>query len=78
MERGCLVLDLGGGTTGLAHFADGRLALVEQVPYGGDHVTGDLAYGLSTSRAARGADKEPVSAAYSGAPATITRASRCR
>jgi cell division protein FtsA len=50
LERGCLVVDLGGGTTGLACFAGGRLTLVEQVPYGGDHVTGDLAYGLSTSR----------------------------
>ena len=50
MERGCLVLDLGGGTTGLALFAAGRLTVVGQVPYGGDHITGDLAYGLSTGR----------------------------
>ena len=50
LERGCLVLDFGGGTTGIAHFAGGRLTLVGQVPYGGDHITGDLAYGLSTSR----------------------------
>jgi cell division protein FtsA len=50
MERGCLVIDLGGGSTGLAHFAAGRLTLIDQVPYGGDHVTGDLAYGLSTGR----------------------------
>lgn len=50
MERGCLVLDFGGGSTGLAHFAGGRLNLVGQVGYGGDHITGDLAYGLSTSR----------------------------
>jgi cell division protein FtsA len=50
IERGCLVLDMGGGTTGLAHFSGGRLALVDQVPYGGDHVTADLAYGLSTGR----------------------------
>ena len=50
IERGCLVLDLGGGTTGIAHFAGGGLVLLDQVPYGGDHVTGDLAYGLSTSR----------------------------
>ena len=50
LERGCLVIDMGGGTTGLAQFAGGRLTLVDQVPYGGDHVTGDLAYGLSTSR----------------------------
>lgn len=50
IERGCLVLDMGGGSTGLTHYADGRLTLVEQVPYGGDHITGDLAFGLSTSR----------------------------
>ncbi len=51
MERGCLVLDLGGGITGFAHFADGRLLCLDQVPYGGIHVTNDLAYGLSTGRA---------------------------
>lgn len=50
LERGCLLLDMGGGTTGISHFAGGRLALVDQVPYGGDHVTADLAFGLSTSR----------------------------
>ncbi len=50
MERGCLVLDLGGGVTGFAHFADGRLLCLDQVPYGGIHVTNDLAYGLSTGR----------------------------
>jgi cell division protein FtsA len=49
-ERGCLLIDMGGGTTTLAHFVAGRLALVEQVPYGGEHVTKDLAWGLSTSR----------------------------
>jgi cell division protein FtsA len=49
-ERGCLLIDLGGGSTSLAHFAGGRLALVERVPYGGDHVTKDLAWGLSTGR----------------------------
>ncbi len=50
MERGCLVLDLGGGVSGFAHFADGRLLCLDQVPYGGIHVTNDLAYGLSTGR----------------------------
>lgn len=50
IDRGCLVIDMGGGQTGLAHFAGGKLALVEQVPYGGEHVTADLAWGLSTSR----------------------------
>ena len=60
LERGCLVLDFGGGTTGLAHFAGGRLTLMGQVPYGGDHITGDLAYGLSDQPAACRADQEPV------------------
>jgi cell division protein FtsA len=50
LDRGCLALDMGGGTTSIALFAGGRLALVDQVPYGGEHVTGDLAFGLSTSR----------------------------
>ena len=50
IERGCLVLDMGSGQTGLAHFAEGRLALVEQIAYGGGHVTSDLAWGLSTTR----------------------------
>jgi cell division protein FtsA len=50
LERGCLLLDMGGGTTGVALFSAGRLALIDQVPYGGEHVTGDIAYGLSTSR----------------------------
>lgn len=49
-ERGCLLIDLGAGGTSLAHFVGGRLALVEQVPYGGDHMTADLAWGLSTGR----------------------------
>ena len=51
VERGCLLLDMGGGTTNIAHFHGGRLVYVDQVGYGGDHVTRDLAYGLSTSHA---------------------------
>lgn len=51
LDRGCLVLDMGAGTTGLSLFANGRIAFVDQVPYGGDHVTADLAFGLATTRA---------------------------
>lgn len=50
LERGCLVLDMGGGLTGIAHFADGRLVYLDRVPYGGEHVTSDVVYGLSTTR----------------------------
>jgi cell division protein FtsA len=45
---GALVLDLGGGVTGVARFADGRLQDIHSVPLGGRHVTQDLAFGLST------------------------------
>jgi cell division protein FtsA len=48
---GALVLDMGGGATGIAHVADGRLRQIDLVPLGGHHVTADLAYGLSTSLA---------------------------
>ncbi len=49
MERGVLVAEFGAGTTGLAHFHDGRLLFVHTVPWGGRHLTADLAYGLATS-----------------------------
>ncbi len=45
---GALALDLGGGVTGVARFADGRLQDIHTVPLGGRHVTRDLAFGLST------------------------------
>ncbi len=48
--RGCIVLDLGGGTTGISYYTGGRLAFVGQVPVGGEDVTGDLAYDLYTNR----------------------------
>ena len=48
---GALVLDLGGGVTGVARFGDGRLQEIHAVPLGGQHVTQDLAFGLSTGRA---------------------------
>lgn len=51
MRRGVLLLELGGGTTSLGLFSSGSLCHVAQVPYGGEHVTRDLAYCLSTSRA---------------------------
>jgi cell division protein FtsA len=48
LAQGALVLDLGGGVTGVARFADGRLQDIHSVPLGGRHVTQDLAFGLST------------------------------
>lgn len=47
-QLGCAVLDLGGGTTSLAVFLEGRMVFSDCIPVGGNHVTSDIARGLST------------------------------
>ncbi len=47
-QIGATVLDMGGGTTGMAVFADGQLLHTSQIPIGGGHVTSDIARILST------------------------------
>ena len=47
-ELGATVLDMGGGTTGMAVFAEGQLLHTAQLPIGGMHVTNDIARVLST------------------------------
>ncbi|HTW29105.1 MAG TPA: cell division protein FtsA [Acetobacteraceae bacterium] len=51
-ELGAIVVDMGGGTTGIGVFAEGQLVHGALLPVGGEHVTSDLARGLSTTRAA--------------------------
>ncbi|MFN3856303.1 MAG: cell division protein FtsA [Caulobacter sp.] len=51
MELGCICIDMGGGTTSAAVFHGGSLIHVDSLPVGGEHVTQDIARGLSTSRA---------------------------
>lgn len=48
-ESGCVVVDLGAGTTGVAIFAGGSLAGTASVPIGGWHVANDLSKLLKTS-----------------------------
>ena len=50
MALGALVLDLGGGVTGAARFASGKVQEILSVPLGAHHVTQDLAFGLSIGR----------------------------
>lgn len=50
-ELGATVIDMGGGTTGIAVFAENQLLHTAQLPIGGLHVTKDLATGLSTTLA---------------------------
>ena len=47
-ELGVTVIDMGGGTTGMAVFAENQLMHTAQLPVGGAHVTNDLARILST------------------------------
>jgi cell division protein FtsA len=47
IELGVTLVDMGGGTTSIAVFFDGELVLTTSIPVGGDHVTRDLARGLS-------------------------------
>jgi cell division protein FtsA len=45
---GATVIDMGGGATGMAVFAEGQLLHTAQLPVGGVHVTNDIARVLST------------------------------
>jgi cell division protein FtsA len=47
-ELGATVIDMGGGTTGMAVFGESQLLHTAQLPVGGLHVTNDLARLLST------------------------------
>ena len=47
-DLGATVIDMGGGTTSMAVFAEGQLLHTAQVPVGGLHVTRDIAGVLST------------------------------
>lgn len=49
-EMGAACIDMGGGTTTLSIFAEGKFVYAEVLPIGGGHVTMDLAKGLSTGR----------------------------
>ncbi|MCO5730292.1 cell division protein FtsA [Rhizobium sp. SSA_523] len=48
VELGCAAIDMGGGTTTISVFAEGKLVHTDAIGIGGHHVTTDLARGLST------------------------------
>jgi cell division protein FtsA len=47
-QLGATVIDMGGGTTGMAVFSEGQLLHTAQLPIGGTHVTNDIARVLTT------------------------------
>jgi cell division protein FtsA len=65
-ELGAACVDMGGGTTSMAIFADGGFCHVDAIPVGGHHVTTDIAQGLST----RLADAERIKTLHGSALAT--------
>lgn len=50
-RNGALVLDIGGGSTGFAAYAEGYLAHAGVIGVGGDHVTNDIAHAFQTTQA---------------------------
>ncbi|MBM3570606.1 MAG: cell division protein FtsA [Alphaproteobacteria bacterium] len=50
-DLGCIVIDFGGGATGIAAFLDGHLIHVDSVSIGAGHITSDIARGLTTTAA---------------------------
>ncbi|MDH7799602.1 MULTISPECIES: cell division protein FtsA [unclassified Beijerinckia] len=59
-DLGTTVIDLGGGTTSMAVFAGGRMVHIDAVAVGGNHVTMDIARGLTM----RLADSERLKTYY--------------
>jgi cell division protein FtsA len=47
-DMGVTVIDMGGGTTSIAVFMDSQVVFVDTIGIGGNHVTNDIAKGLST------------------------------
>lgn len=48
-ELGCVLIDIGGGTTSIAVFVEGALSYSSVIPIGAKNVTNDLAIGLRVS-----------------------------
>ncbi len=68
MALGAAVLDLGGGTTSIGVFRDGHLTHVDGFAVGGNHVTMDVARGLTI----RPSDAERLKALYGGCVAAAS------
>ena len=66
MDLGCTVIDIGGGVTSFAVFNGGRMIYSDAIPVGGNHITNDIAKGLTTSTA----DAERLKVLYGSAMAS--------
>ena len=50
-ELGVCLVDIGGGTSDMAVFVNGEICYSAVIPVGGNHVTNDVAYGLTVGHA---------------------------
>lgn len=50
-ELGCVLVELGGGSTNLAVFKDGKIRHFASLRFAGSHVTGDIVQGLNVTQA---------------------------
>lgn len=48
LDLGATILDMGGGTTNIGVFQNGHLVFADCIPIGGQHITMDIARGLTT------------------------------
>jgi cell division protein FtsA len=63
-ELGCVLVELGGGSTNVAVFQDGKLRHLASLPYASSHVTSDLVQGLSVTQSDAELLKEQHGIAY--------------
>lgn len=66
MDLGCTVIDMGGGVTSFSVFHGSSMVYADAVPIGGQHVTSDIARGLTTTMQ----DAERLKTLYGSAVAT--------
>ncbi|MBI5641456.1 MAG: cell division protein FtsA [Nitrospirae bacterium] len=66
-EFGSILIDIGGGTTDIAFFKDGRLSSASVIGVGGNHFTSDIAVGLKVGLPEAERIKKVSGAAYCSA-----------
>lgn len=68
LQMGTTVIDMGAGITSFAVFYNGRMMCTGSIPWGGAHVTSDIAQGLNTSIQ----NAERIKILYGGALASVS------
>jgi cell division protein FtsA len=63
-ELGCVIVELGGGSTNVAIFHNGKIRHTASVRFAGGHVTGDIVHGLQVTQHDAERLKERYGAAY--------------